>query len=542
MNGHVNIKDLLGGTAEIRPEDVHFDPRRDRLGGGTFGDVYRAELKGIQVAVKIPKKQDWESDDLKSFRDEVAITRSVYHTNVVLFLGACTIPGSIMIVTECMACDMATLLHKRSLVPTGLLREPLTLQKKLRMAHDAALGVIWLHDVLRIVHRDLKPANLLLDLNLRVKVGDFGFSEIFKGDEEDEKKEPEMKGTALYAAPEIWKQERCTVASDVYSFGIILWEILTEEEPFPQYMDANSFYDDVVIGGIRPTIPPYSPLVSAPHVDTASFLAASQHAAPRDVRGMIKTPDTLVSIITQCWDADPSKRPSMRQVHIALENALLECQLSSTAAREFWKKHFTGEEGSLLEEVEWYKFSTQLAMDTGAPLFSIRRLQPLLALGETVTRGVIDNAVKWFGDFFTPEQEPIINEMCELVDCDWFCGDITKDLADRWLTDRENLVFLVRTSNTDPRKSPFTISKRRNNKNLHRRVQRLSYDPNASERYSVEVGGDRGTITAKTLPELIAALRAIKNIGAACPKEELVTSNPYEATMRPDKNASLDSF
>jgi len=541
MSAPIDIKDLLGGTTEIRPEDVHFDPRRDRLGGGTFGDVYRAELKGIQVAVKIPKKQDWQSDDLKSFRDEVAITRSVYHTNVVLFLGACTIPGSIMIVTECMACDLATLLHKRSQVPTGLLREPLTLQKKLRMADDAALGVIWLHDVLRIVHRDLKPANLLLDLNMRVKVGDFGFSEIFKDDNESDKKEPEMKGTALYAAPEIWKQEHCGTASDVYSFGIILWEILTEEEPFPQYMDVESFYDDVVINGVRPSIPAYSPLVSAPHVDTASFLPASQHAPPRDSRVMIKTPDTLVSIITQCWDPDPTKRPNMRDVHIALENALLECQLSSTSARTFWKAHFTGEESNLLEEVPWYNFSTSLAVDTGAALFSIRRLQPLLATGETVTRPVIDSAVKWFGDFFTVEQEPIIEEMCQILECDWFCGDITKDLADRWLTDREDLVFLVRTSNTDPRKYPFTISKRRNGKNLHRRVQRLSYDPSVKERYSVEVGGSRGTITAQTLPELIAALRAIKNIGASCPKEELVTSNPYEATMR-DKSGASEFF
>lgn len=487
--------------------------------------------------MKIPKKQEWDKEDLKRFRDEVAITRSVYHTNVVLFLGACTVPWSIMIVTECMVCDLAKLLHKRSQVPTVLLREPLTLQKKLRMAHDAALGLIWLHEVLRIVHRDLKPANLMLDENMRVKVGDFGFSEMFKGDEEeDAKKEPEMKGTALYAAPEIWKQERCTTASDVYSFGIILWEILTEEEPFLQYMDVTSFYEDVVEKGVRPAIPAYTPLVSAPHVDTASFLAGAPHAA-RDGRGMIATPDTLVRTIASCWDADPAKRPKMRDVHVALENALLECQLASAAARDFWRKHFTGDEGSLLEEVPWYTFSTQLALDTGAPLFSIRKLQPLLATGETVTRALVDSAVKWFGDFFTPAQEPIIEEMCDLADSDWFCGDISKDLADRWLTDRDNLVFLVRTSNTDPVHAPFTISKRRNGKNLHRRVQRLTYDPAADARYSVEVGGERGTITARTLPQLIAALREIKNIGATCPREELVTSNPYEATTRSDKSS-----
>lgn len=131
------LGNIFRGMTEIRPEDVHFDPRRDRIGGGSFGDVYRAELKGIQVAVKIPKKQEWEGDDLEKFKNEVNITKSTYHTNVVLFLGACTVPGSIMLVSECMVCDLQTLLHKRSAVPPILLREPLTLEKKLRMAHDA---------------------------------------------------------------------------------------------------------------------------------------------------------------------------------------------------------------------------------------------------------------------------------------------------------------------------------------------------------------------------------------------------------------------
>jgi serine/threonine protein kinase len=132
-------------------------------------------IKGIQVAVKIPKKQDWASDELRSFREEVAITRSAFHTNVVLFLGACTVPGKIMLVVERMVCDMATLLHHKERAPPQLVREPLTLLRKLRMAHDTALGISWLHDILSVVHRDLKPANLLLDENLRVKVTDFGF-------------------------------------------------------------------------------------------------------------------------------------------------------------------------------------------------------------------------------------------------------------------------------------------------------------------------------------------------------------------------------
>ena len=139
------MNEILSGPPEINPEDVHFNPRTDRLGGGTFGDVYRAEIKGIKVAVKIPKKQVWDSEELRSFREEVSITRSAFHTNVVLFLGACTVPGSIMIVIERMACDLDTLLHHRERVPPALLKIPITLERKIKMAHDAVKNKTNLH-------------------------------------------------------------------------------------------------------------------------------------------------------------------------------------------------------------------------------------------------------------------------------------------------------------------------------------------------------------------------------------------------------------
>ena len=141
MKSSLQMDEILSGPPEINPEDVHFNPLTDRLGGGTFGDVYKAEIKGIKVAVKVPKRQVWECEELKSFREEVSITRSVFHTNVVLFLGACTVPGSIMIVTERMACDLDTLLHHKDRVPPALLKVPLTLEKKIQMAHDAVKNI-----------------------------------------------------------------------------------------------------------------------------------------------------------------------------------------------------------------------------------------------------------------------------------------------------------------------------------------------------------------------------------------------------------------
>lgn len=98
-----------------------------------------------------------------------------------------------MIVTELMKGDVEKLIHSS--------HRKLTLRQKLRIAHDAALGVNWLHGICSIVHRDLKPANLLLDENNRVHVTDFGFSEILRGHRGRDLRGP--KGTALYMAPEV---------------------------------------------------------------------------------------------------------------------------------------------------------------------------------------------------------------------------------------------------------------------------------------------------------------------------------------------------
>lgn len=91
----------------------------------------------------------------------------------------------------------AQLLHPKNPQP-GQLLPPL--YQRLRMAYDAALGINWLHGICSIVHRDLKPANLLLDENGRIKVTDFGFSEIIKGHGKDVRG---PKGTALYMSPEV---------------------------------------------------------------------------------------------------------------------------------------------------------------------------------------------------------------------------------------------------------------------------------------------------------------------------------------------------
>eukprot|EP00727_Mastigamoeba_balamuthi_P004557 m51a1_g141 putative sh2 domain-containing protein (577) ;mRNA; r:453669-456350 len=513
---------LLNGPPEIPREQIVI---QERVGGGVFGDVFQATISGIKVAVKVPKKQDWDSEELRQFREEVAIMRSAFHTNVVLFLGACTQPGSIAIVMERMVCDLDKLLHHRECVPPVLGREPLSLARKIKIAQDAVLGVSWLHGILNLVHRDLKPANLMIDASGRVKVSDFGFSEIYS----PERREIQMKGTALYAAPEIWRLHDCTKASDVYSIGIILWELYTEEEPFLEYTDVESFYAGVIEGGARPMIPPYQPRAVPPRCESpgpmsASFLAASQPPA--------MTLPSLRALIEQCWDDDPAKRPTVNDVRVALEFISIDNRIETESARTFWKRSFCNpREGNVREEVPFEQWAVAVARVVGSPLIEVRQLAELISVNGIMTAERFNNLQKWFGDFFvSPAGADTIDEIRALAMQPWFCGDVSKETADRWLNGREESVFLVRFSHTNSVNYPFTISKRRGSKNVHRRVRRLSYDPKEGARYSVDVQQSQsGFVASHSLVELIEACRMLGSVTMPCPREELADSNPYEA-------------
>uniref|UniRef100_A0A803NAD7 non-specific serine/threonine protein kinase n=1 Tax=Chenopodium quinoa TaxID=63459 RepID=A0A803NAD7_CHEQI len=142
----------------------------ERIGLGSYGEVYRGDWRGTEVAVKRFLDQDIYGESLEEFKSEVRIMKRLRHPNVVLFMGAITRPPNLSIVTE--------FLHRGSLY--RLLHRPnnqLDERRRLRMAFDAARGMNYLHTCSPvIVHRDLKSPNLLVDKNWVVKVCDFGLS------------------------------------------------------------------------------------------------------------------------------------------------------------------------------------------------------------------------------------------------------------------------------------------------------------------------------------------------------------------------------
>lgn len=145
---------------------------------------------------------------------------SLRHPNIVLFYGACVkYPDLALVLEFCERKSLMNLLADKSV--------PLSWMDKRRIALEIARGMNYLHSFQPpIIHRDLKSLNVLIDEHLRAKIGDFGWTRP-KADKMTAK-----IGTFQWMAPEVITSESYSEKADVYSFGIILWEIATREPPY----------------------------------------------------------------------------------------------------------------------------------------------------------------------------------------------------------------------------------------------------------------------------------------------------------------------
>lgn len=266
------IHPVLGEVSEweIPWEDLHIG---ERIGIGSYGEVYHGDWNGTEVAVKKFLDQDLSGDALAQFKCEAEIMLRLRHPNVVLFMGAVTRPPNLSILTEYLPRgSLYRLLHRPNSYIEG--------KRRMRMALDVAKGMNYLHTSHpTIVHRDLKSPNLLVDKNWVVKVCDFGLSRMKHHTFLSSKS---SAGTPEWMAPEVLRNEPANEKCDVYSFGVILWELVTCKIPWKGLNPMQ------VVGAVG---------FQNRHLEIPEGIEPA-----------------ITQIIHDCWQVDPYLRPSFAQL------------------------------------------------------------------------------------------------------------------------------------------------------------------------------------------------------------------------------------
>ncbi|KAM7464486.1 hypothetical protein LguiA_032607 [Lonicera macranthoides] len=268
---------------EVDPPELDFS-NSSIIGKGSFGEIVKACWRGTPVAVKriLPNLSD-DRLVIQDFRHEVNLLVKLRHPNIVQFLGAVTEKKPLMLITEYLrGGDLHQYLKdKGALHPSTAVN----------FALDIARGMAYLHNEPNvIIHRDLKPRNVLLVNSSadHLKVGDFGLSKLIKvQNSHDVYKMTGETGSYRYMAPEVFKHRKYDKKVDVFSFAMILYEMLEGDAPLSQYepYEAAKF----VAEGHRP------------------YFKAKGYTAE------------LRELTDRCWAADMNNRPTFLEILKRLE-------------------------------------------------------------------------------------------------------------------------------------------------------------------------------------------------------------------------------
>ncbi|XP_039052929.1 serine/threonine/tyrosine-protein kinase HT1-like [Hibiscus syriacus] len=252
-----------------------------RFAHGAHSRLYHGIYKEEAVAVKIIRVPDDDNGDLadrleKQFNREVNLLSRLHHQNVIKFIAACRKPPVYCVITEYLSeGSLRAYLHK-------LDDKSLPLKKLLVIALEIACGMEYIHSQ-GVIHRDLKPENILIDQEFHMKIADFGiaceeaYCDLLADD----------PGTYRWMAPEMIKKKSYGRKVDVYSFGLILWEMIAGTIPYEDMNPMQAAFA-VVNKNLRPVI-------------------------PKDC------PPSMRALIEQCWSLNPEKRPEFWQIVKVLE-------------------------------------------------------------------------------------------------------------------------------------------------------------------------------------------------------------------------------
>ncbi|EGC28848.1 hypothetical protein DICPUDRAFT_100013 [Dictyostelium purpureum] len=258
------ITEFLRGKKEIKFEEIAIC---EKIGQGSFANVYSGIWNGFRCAIKILKNENLSHSE--KFIKEVASLIQAHHPNVVSFFGACVEPPCIF--TEYMeGGNLYEILHVKKIKLDRLMM--------FKIVQDLALGMEHLHSLPSpMLHRDLTSKNILLDEFKNIKIADFGLATYLND-------EMTLAGVCnpRWRAPEITKGLNYNEKIDVYSFGLVVYEIYTGKIPF-EGIDGSAAAAKSAYENYRPEIP-------------------------------IDIPISIRLLITKCWAALPDDRPSFTEI------------------------------------------------------------------------------------------------------------------------------------------------------------------------------------------------------------------------------------
>ncbi|XP_076954449.1 proline-rich receptor-like protein kinase PERK15 [Bidens hawaiensis] len=269
------------------------------LGQGGFGYVHKGVLpNGKEVAVKQLKVGSGQGE--REFQAEVEIISRVHHKHLVSLVGYCISGTQRMLVYEFVPNDtMEYHLHGKN-------RPVMEFATRLRIALGSAKGLAYLHEDChpKIIHRDIKAANILLDFNFEAKVADFGLAKITS--DVATHVSTRVMGTFGYLAPEYAASGKLTEKSDVFSYGVMLLELITGRKPVDS---NNTFMDDSLVDWARPLL--------TRALEDGNFDSIVDSHLQRDYNH--EEMARMVACAAVCVRHSARRRPKMSQVVRALE-------------------------------------------------------------------------------------------------------------------------------------------------------------------------------------------------------------------------------
>ncbi|KAL5151178.1 Serine/threonine-protein kinase HT1 [Glycine soja] len=277
---------------------------------GAHSRLYHGVYKEEAVAVKIIMvPEDDENGALasrleKQFIREVTLLSRLHHQNVIKFSAACRKPPVYCIITEYLAeGSLRAYLHK-------LEHQTVSLQKLIAFALDIARGMEYIHSQ-GVIHRDLKPENVLINEDNHLKIADFGIA----CEEASCDLLADDPGTYRWMAPEMIKRKSYGKKVDVYSFGLMIWEMLTGTIPYEDmnpiqaaFAVVNKTFLNDQHGRVVQT-----KLLTIGHSFGLQLDKNSRPVIPSNC------PPAMRALIEQCWSLQPDKRPEFWQVVKILE-------------------------------------------------------------------------------------------------------------------------------------------------------------------------------------------------------------------------------